>query len=59
MPALSKESGNDEDMVEMIALEISSLSSELKDIEEKLKVLLVHEHDFCRVRLFWIRTNFY
>lgn len=47
MPALSKESGNDEDMVEMIALEISSLSSELKDIEEKLKVLLVHEHDFC------------
>ncbi|KAA0068037.1 peptide chain release factor APG3 [Cucumis melo var. makuwa] len=39
--ALSKESGNDEDMVEMIALEISSLSSELKDIEEKLKVMLL------------------
>lgn len=46
MSALSKESGNDEDMVEMIALEISSLSSQLKDIEEKLKVILVHEHDF-------------
>lgn len=39
--ALSKESGNDEDMVEMIALEISSLSSQLKDIEEKLKVMLL------------------
>ena len=47
MPTLLKDSGNDEDMVEMIALEISSLYSELKDIEEKLKVLLVHEHDFC------------
>ncbi|CAK9310069.1 unnamed protein product [Citrullus colocynthis] len=39
--ALSKESGNDEDMVEMIALEISCLSSQLKDIEEKLKVMLL------------------
>ncbi|XP_038876732.1 peptide chain release factor APG3, chloroplastic isoform X2 [Benincasa hispida] len=39
--ALSKESGNDEDMVEMIALEISSLSSQLKDIEENLKVMLL------------------
>ncbi|XP_023514061.1 peptide chain release factor APG3, chloroplastic [Cucurbita pepo subsp. pepo] len=39
--ALAKESGNDEDMAEMIALEISSLSSQLKDIEEKLKVMLL------------------
>lgn len=43
--ALAKESGNDEDMAEMIALEISSLSSQLKDIEEKLKVLLIHKLD--------------
>lgn len=45
MSALAKESGNDEDMAEMIALEINSLSSQLKDLEEKLKVLLVHKHD--------------
>ncbi|WCJ21394.1 Peptide chain release factor 1 [Euphorbia peplus] len=39
--ALSKEGGNDEDMAEMIAFEIDSLSKELKDLEENLKVLLV------------------
>ena len=38
MAALAKEDGNDEDMAEMIAYEIESLSSELKQLEEKLKV---------------------
>lgn len=39
--ALAKEDGNDEDMAEMIAYEIESLSSELKQLEEKLTVLLL------------------
>ncbi|XP_044494821.1 peptide chain release factor APG3, chloroplastic [Mangifera indica] len=39
--ALAKEDGNDEDMAEMIAFEINSLSNELKELEEKLKVLLL------------------
>eukprot|EP00257_Ricinus_communis_P017223 XP_015575618.1 peptide chain release factor APG3, chloroplastic [Ricinus communis] len=39
--ALAKEEGTDEDMAEMIALEIDSLSTELKGLEEKLKVLLL------------------
>ncbi|CAK9175912.1 unnamed protein product [Ilex paraguariensis] len=39
--ALAKEEGVDEDMAEMIASEIESLSSELKGLEEKLKVLLL------------------
>ncbi|ONK78657.1 uncharacterized protein A4U43_C02F21090 [Asparagus officinalis] len=39
--ALTKEDGNDPDMVEMIASEIESLSSQLKDLEEKMKVLLL------------------
>ncbi|KAG5231773.1 albino and pale green family protein [Salix suchowensis] len=39
--ALAKEDGNDEDMAEMIAYEIESLSSELKQLEENLKVLLL------------------
>ncbi|KAJ4727617.1 Peptide chain release factor 1 [Melia azedarach] len=39
--ALAKEDGNDEDMAEMIAYEIESLSNELKELEEKLKVLLL------------------
>lgn len=39
--ALAKEGGNDEDMAEMIASEMSSLSSQLKDIEEKLKMMLL------------------
>lgn len=38
MPALAKEDGNDEDMAEMIASEIKSLSNELIELEEKLKV---------------------
>lgn len=41
MTALAKEDGNDEDMAEMIAYEIESLSSELKQLEEKLTVLLL------------------
>lgn len=39
--ALAKENGNDEDMVEMIAFEVESLSNEIKELEEKLKVLLL------------------
>ena len=36
--ALAKEDGNDEDMAEMIALEIDSLSAKLKELEENIKV---------------------
>ncbi|KAJ8898831.1 hypothetical protein K2173_007256 [Erythroxylum novogranatense] len=39
--ALAKEDSNDEDMAEMIAFEVESLSNELKALEEKLKVLLL------------------
>ncbi|CAK7348253.1 unnamed protein product [Dovyalis caffra] len=37
--AIAKDDGNDEDMAEMIAYEIESLSKELKELEEKLKGL--------------------
>ncbi|KAE8664889.1 Peptide chain release factor 1 [Hibiscus syriacus] len=39
--ALSEEDGTDEDMAEMIASEIISLSGQMKELEEKLKVLLL------------------
>ncbi|GLU07432.1 hypothetical protein SLE2022_243920 [Rubroshorea leprosula] len=39
--ALAKEDGNDEDMAEMIQSEINSLSSQLQELEEKLKALLL------------------
>ncbi|KAF3436400.1 hypothetical protein FNV43_RR23492 [Rhamnella rubrinervis] len=39
--ALAKEDGNDEDMVEMIAYEINSLSGQLNELEEQLKLLLL------------------
>ncbi|GLT28534.1 hypothetical protein SLA2020_034580 [Shorea laevis] len=39
--ALAKEEGVEEDMAEMIQSEISSLSSQLQELEEKLKVLLL------------------
>ncbi|KAK6940932.1 Peptide chain release factor class I [Dillenia turbinata] len=39
--ALAKEEGVDEDMAEMIAFEIETLSNQLKELEEKLKVLLL------------------
>ncbi|XP_023907550.1 peptide chain release factor APG3, chloroplastic [Quercus suber] len=39
--ALAKENGTDEDMAEMITYEIKSLSNQLKELEEKLKVLLL------------------
>lgn len=41
MLALAKEDGNDEDMVEMIYSEIDSLSRQLTELEDKLKVCLV------------------
>ncbi|XP_052196566.1 peptide chain release factor APG3, chloroplastic isoform X1 [Diospyros lotus] len=39
--ALAKEEGGDDDMAEMIASEIETLSSQLQELEEKLKVLLL------------------
>lgn len=39
--ALSKEDGMDEDMAEMIASEIETLNDKLKEIEAKLKLLLL------------------
>lgn len=38
MPALEKEVGNDEDMAEMIASEVETLTSQIKELEERLKV---------------------
>jgi len=38
MIALAKDAGNDEDMAEMISYEIDSLSKQLSELEEKLKV---------------------
>ncbi|KAM7501271.1 hypothetical protein LguiB_000175 [Lonicera macranthoides] len=38
---LAKEEGSDEDMAEMIAFEIETVSNELKELEEKLKLLLI------------------
>ncbi|KAL1558437.1 Peptide chain release factor apg3, chloroplastic, variant 2 [Salvia divinorum] len=39
--ALVKEAGNDEDMVEMINSEIASLANQIKEFEERLKLLLL------------------
>ncbi|WVZ05301.1 hypothetical protein V8G54_018647 [Vigna mungo] len=39
--ALAKDAGNDEDMVEMISYEIESLSKQLAELEDQLKVLLL------------------
>ncbi|KAG9443733.1 hypothetical protein H6P81_015073 [Aristolochia fimbriata] len=39
--ALGKENDADPDMAEMIALEVETLSNQLKELEEKLKVLLL------------------
>ncbi|CAH9102873.1 unnamed protein product [Cuscuta europaea] len=39
--ALAKEEGGDEDMTEMIASELESLTKQLSELEEKLKVLLI------------------
>ncbi|XP_022899117.1 peptide chain release factor APG3, chloroplastic isoform X1 [Olea europaea var. sylvestris] len=39
--ALEKEVGNDEDMAEMIASEVETLTSQIKELEERLKVLLI------------------
>ncbi|KAL0419989.1 UNVERIFIED_CONTAM: Peptide chain release factor APG3, chloroplastic [Sesamum radiatum] len=39
--ALAKEAGNDEDMVEMIASEIETLTKKINELEERLKVLLL------------------
>ncbi|KAK7284685.1 hypothetical protein RJT34_19435 [Clitoria ternatea] len=38
---LAKDVGNDEDMAEMISYEIDSLSKQLSELEDKLKVLLL------------------
>lgn len=50
MPDLEKEDLGDGDMEEMIALEIETLNSQLKDLENKLKVfesLLVISFMLC------------
>lgn len=39
--ALAKDGGNDEDMVEMISYEIDSLSKQLAELEDQLKVCFV------------------
>lgn len=40
MLALAKDDGNDEDMAEMISFEVDSLSRQLAELEEKLKVFI-------------------
>lgn len=44
MSALAKEDGSDEDMAEMIAYEVDSLSNQLKELEEKLKVFHLYQY---------------
>ncbi|CAN6558626.1 unnamed protein product [Malus baccata var. baccata] len=39
--ALAKEAGSDEDMAEMISFELESLSNQIKELEAKLKMLLL------------------
>ena len=39
MSALAKEEGADEDMAEMISSEIATLTAQIKDLEERLKVI--------------------
>ncbi|XP_004494342.1 peptide chain release factor APG3, chloroplastic [Cicer arietinum] len=39
--ALAKDAGNDEDMAEMISYEIDSLSKQLSELEDNMKVLLL------------------
>ncbi|KAF4349284.1 peptide chain release factor APG3, chloroplastic [Cannabis sativa] len=41
LSALAKEEGTDEDMAQMIASEIDSLSSQIKELEDNLKMLLL------------------
>lgn len=55
MLALAKEDGSEEDMAEMIAYEVNSLSNQLKELEEKLKV-------FCfgsLIRIFLVQFFFF
>ncbi|XP_052196584.1 peptide chain release factor APG3, chloroplastic isoform X3 [Diospyros lotus] len=42
--ALAKEEGGDDDMAEMIASEIETLSSQLQELEEKLKVRMYEKY---------------
>jgi len=57
MTALAKEDGNDEDMAEMIAYEIESLSSELKQLEEKLTVFsFLCSHYHVQFLVSWISS---
>lgn len=41
LAALAKEAGTDEDMAEMVASEIQSLTEQIKELEEKFKVITV------------------
>lgn len=38
--ALEKDDSNDPDMAEMIAYELDTLSNQLKELEDKLKVMI-------------------
>jgi hypothetical protein len=54
--ALAKDDGNDEDMAEMISYEIESLSKQLSELEDKLKVSFYSFHCFedwdCKLQYF-------
>ena len=55
--ALAKDSEIEEDMAEMVASEIQSLSTEMKEIEEQLKVFFTREKKkilcFCDYSIFF------
>lgn len=55
MLALAKEDGSEEDMAEMIAYEVNSLSNQLKELEEKLKVF----HCGSLIRIFLVQFFFF
>lgn len=48
IPALAKEDVSDEDMAEMVASEIETLSNQLKKLEEELKVFSFYNFIFLK-----------
>lgn len=57
MLALTKDDGNDADMAEMISYEIDSLSKQLSELEDKLKVCFNFIHllfifGYCKLQFF-------
>lgn len=61
MIALTKDAGNDEDMAEMISFEIESLSKQLSELEDKLKVCFYSFHCFmnweCKLYFFCLTVT--